>query len=485
VPRHPARPTAPAPRHRRRAPRSGADQPVPLVGMVAIVGRPNVGKSTLFNRLLGRRQAIVSPQAGLTRDRLLGEVEWGRVRFTLVDTAGLDPQDHPAIADDLPANTVGQVQIAIDQADVICFVCDARTGATHQDQVVAERLRRAAGRVVVVGNKVENLKDPGYLHELGRLGLGEPVPLSALHGQGTGELLDLLVAALPAADPQLAIDRGGEEDGTPPRPLRCAIVGRPNVGKSSLLNRLTGEERSLVSTVAGTTRDPVDTLLATPLGTVQLVDTAGIRRRGVVGSAVEHYSLLRALRAVERAEVAVLVVDGIQGLVAQDRHVAGYARDAGASLVVAVNKWDLLDHEGRDGDVRLRELRRAFDWAPGTPFLFISARTGRGVGRVLPAAFELGVARQRRVPTPELNQFLTATTVRQPPPTHKGRRLRIYYAAQTRQAVPTFALFVNDPDLLHFSYLRFLENQLRLHYGFAGAPIRLVARRSGAGAADA
>ncbi len=458
-----------------------------MAGTVAIVGRPNVGKSTLFNRLLGRRQAIVSPQAGLTRDRLVGEVEWGRARFTLVDTAGLDPEDRRGSPDDLARNTLGQVELAIEQADVVCLVCDARTGPTAADQVVAERLRRSGRSVVLIGNKVENHRDPGDLHELTRLGLGEPLAVSALHGQGTGELLDQLVAALPAPDAMAPALAAGVADDPPGAagagvaavPLRCAIVGRPNVGKSSLLNALLGEERALVSTVAGTTRDPVDTLLATEEGAVRLIDTAGIRRRGMVGSAVEHYSLLRALRAVERSEVAVLVVDGTHGLVAQDRHVAGYAREAGASLVVAVNKWDLMDVEARDGDVRLRELRRAFDWAPGTPFLFISARTGRGVGRVLPAAFELGRARQRRVPTPELNQFLTATTVRRPPPTHKGRRLRIYYAAQTRQAVPTFALFVNDPDLLHFSYLRFLENQLRLRYGFQGAPIRVVARRSG------
>ena len=441
------------------------------------MGRPNVGKSTLFNRLLGRRQAIVSPQAGLTRDRLAGTVEWGRARFTVIDTAGLDPEDHRGAADDLAANTLGQVQVAIDHADVVCLVCDARSGVTAADAAVADRLRRSGSPVVLVGNKVENAADPGLLHELSRLGLGEPVPVSALHGQGTGELLDDLVAALPQADG--AADPPADGPAGPPA-LRCAIVGRPNVGKSSLLNALLGEERALVSTVAGTTRDPVDTLLPTPEGVVQLIDTAGIRRRGVVGSAVEHYSLLRALRAVERCEVAVLVVDGTQGLVAQDRHVAGYAREAGASLVVAVNKWDLLDQEARDGDERLKELRQAFDWAPGTPFLFISARSGRGVAKVLPAAFGLGRARQVRIPTPELNQFLTETTVRRPPSSHKGRRLRIYYAAQTRQAVPTFALFVNDPELLHFSYQRFLENQLRLRYGFAGAPIRLLARRSGA-----
>jgi GTP-binding protein len=445
-------------------------RPVPVVGIVALVGRPNVGKSTLFNRLTGERRAIVSDQPGLTRDRIYGSVEWGGRAFTVVDTAGLDRVLKESPQGDLPANTQAQARVALREADLICFICDARAGLTTVDHEVADELRRARQPVLLVSNKCEGREDRLLGHEFLELGLGDPVPISALSGTGTGELLDQIVARLPEA---------GEGDPEAESPiLRAAIVGRPNVGKSSLLNRIVGEDRALVSIVAGTTRDPVDTLVQTDQGQVLLVDTAGIRRPGASQDA-DYYSLLRALRVVDRADVAILVVDASTPLRAQDRHVAGRARYAGAATLVAVNKWDLLDEDARRDRRLVKELEAAYDWAPGTPFLFTSALTGRGIRKVLPTAFELAQARALHISTPALNQFIREAVDRRPPPSGKaGRRLRIYYAVQARSRVPTFALFVNDPQLMHFSYARYLENQFRAAYGFRGVPIRLRVRRS-------
>ena len=437
--------------------------------LVALVGRPNVGKSTLFNRLTGQRRAIVSPQPGLTRDRIYGRVEWGGRTFGLVDTAGLDRvvRDGPEL--DLPANTQAQAQAAIEQADVICLLIDQREGITAADLEVVDQLRRAPQPVLLIANKSEGRGDSLELNDLYRLGLGDPIPVSAISGVGTGDLLDLLLARLPAAT---------EEEEPQAEVVRCAIVGRPNVGKSSILNAILGQERSLVSAVSGTTRDPVDTWVETPEGALLLVDTAGIRRPGVTKD-VEFYSLVRALRAVERADVAMVVVDAQRPFLAQDRHIAGQARDAGAATLVVLNKWDLLDHDERSDRALLRELRAAYDFAPGTPFLYVSALTGRGLQRVVPSIFTLARARAARVPTPELNTALGEMMERRPPPSGKsGRRLRLYYATQARSPVPTFVLFVNDPELLHFSYSRYLENQLRQRFGFAGVPIRLLTRKS-------
>ena len=462
----------PTSRVRRRG-HQGADRALPItpgaLPLVALVGRPNVGKSTLFNRLTGQRRAIVSPQPGLTRDRIYGRVEWGGRTFGLVDTAGLDRvvRDGPEL--DLPANTQAQAQAAIDQADLICLLIDQREGITAADLEVVDQLRRAPQPVLLVANKSEGRQDSLEVNDLYRLGLGDPVPVSAISGVGTGDLLDLLLARLPMA---------AEEEAEQAAMVRCAIVGRPNVGKSSILNSLLGQDRSLVSAVSGTTRDPVDTWLETEEGPLLLVDTAGIRRPGVTKD-VEFYSLVRALRAVERADVAMVVVDAQKPFLAQDRHIAGQAREAGAATLVVLNKWDLLDHDERSDRALLRELRAAYDFAPGTPFLYVSALTGRGLQRVVPAIFSLARARAARIPTPELNGAFGEMMERRPPPSGKsGRRLRLYYATQARSQVPTFVLFVNDPELLHFSYSRYLENQLRQRFGFAGVPIRLLARKS-------
>ena len=470
----PASGRAPAPRAARAARRAleAEDEVAPPQpsGIVALVGRPNVGKSTLFNRLTGERRAIVSDQPGLTRDRIYGDVEWRGRAFTVVDTAGLERVIKGTAHGDLPANTRAWAWVALREADVICFVCDAKAGLTATDHDVAEELRRASQPVILVSNKYEGREDRLWGHEFLELGLGEPVPISALSGSGSGDLLDQIVNRLPPAE-----DSAGAV-GSPV--LRCAIVGRPNVGKSSLLNGILGEERSLVSTVAGTTRDPVDTLVSTNQGDVLLVDTAGIRRPGASQDA-DYYSLLRAVRVVERADVAVLVVDATTPLRGQDRHIAGRARDAGAATLVTLNKWDLLDEDARRDRGLVRELKAAYDWAPGTPFLFTSALTGRGIRKVLPTAFELAQARALHISTAELNQFVRAAVDRRPPPSGKaGRRLHIYYAVQARSRVPTFALFVNDPGLMHFSYARYLENQFRERYGFQGVPLRLRVRRS-------
>lgn len=437
-------------------------------GIVAIVGRPNVGKSTLFNRLTGERRAIVDEHSGLTRDRLYGVAEWAGRRFTVVDTAGLDPAvESTDAAEDLAGAVQRQARAAIDEADVCCLVVDVRAGVTPLDEEVAAVLRRSRRPVVLVGNKADSPVDPFYGHELHRLGLGEPVVVSALHGTDVGDLCERILAALP---PEQATGVPLEEE------LRVAIVGRPNVGKSSLLNRIVGAERVVVAPTPGTTRDAIDTVVTHGHGRVRLVDTAGIRRRGAVSGGVERYSVLRAVRALERSDVAIVVVDAAEGVVAQDQHVAGYAADAGKGLVIALNKWDLVDAARRADPHLLDEVRRAFDFVPQVPVVTTSALVGRNVDRLLDAAFQVAWARATRVPTPALNRLLRTAFDEHPPRLHQGRRLHLLYATQARSAAPTFVLFVNDPELLHFSYRRYLENRLRAVFGFAGVPVRIVAR---------
>jgi GTP-binding protein len=456
---------------RRRRPRSG-EALGPPSGIVAIVGRPNVGKSTLFNRLTGQRKAIVDEMAGLTRDRLYGVTEWGGRVFTVVDTAGIDPGLQASAADEaaLIRGTQEQARLAIEEADVCCLLVDVRHGITGLDEDVARILRSGGKPVLLVGNKADSAVDPYWSHEVYRLGLGDPVFVSALQGKDTGDLLDRLVELLPpaseTAEPQAT-------EGL----LRASIIGRPNVGKSSLLNVLVGQERALVSPVAGTTRDAVDTWLEDDEGPVQLVDTAGIRRRGVVSTDVEHYSLLRALRAMERSEVAVVVLDVADGIVAQDRHIAGYAADAGKALVVVANKWDLLDQETRADPETLKKIAAGFQFVPGVTVLAVSAKDGRNIRRILPAARMAASQRATHIPTPALNTLLRSAMDEHPPPYNKNRRLKLFYATQAATPSPTIVLFVNDPDLINFAYLRYLENRIRAVFPFNGSPLRLLPRR--------
>lgn len=440
--------------------------------LVAIVGRPNVGKSSLFNRILGERRAIVEVTAGLTRDRLYAQADWRGRRFTIVDTAGLvlgRSRDEVPAQRELRRRMEDQTRLAIAEADVILFVVDVREGVTPIDTDIAELLRKARTPVIVVANKADGRRSEGLAVEFYALGLGEPAVVSALHGTGSGDLLDAVVDALPAEvvepdDGQVA--------------ARLAILGRPNVGKSSLVNALIGDERSLVTDTPGTTRDPVDTEMTFEGRRIRLVDTAGIRRPGLT-KGIEQYSLLRGLRAMERSDVALVVMDAREGVTEQDQHIAGYVAEAGRGMVLVLNKWDLLTTDEKEEKDWRRRLRQAFVFARWARTVYVSAKTGQRVTQPIEVALAVVEERARRVSTPELNRWLRATLARREPPAHKGKRLKVLYATQAESTTPTFVFFVNDPDLVHFSYRRYLETQLRATFGFAGTPVRLVFRRRG------
>jgi GTPase len=492
--------------------------PVPVV---AIVGRPNVGKSTLFNRIVGGRQAIVEDRARTTRDRLYGDGEWNGRRFIVVDTGGLeiDPNDP------IEAKVQEQARLAIAEADVIVFVVDAAAGMTPADQEASELLRRATAPVIVAVNKADNEKRELEGAEFHALGWEETYPISASHGRGTGDLLDAIVWALPpeseqelarkareaeaeawvdevaagrlepfvVEDAEEDLDGDGTEEADAEEsarwdaamaadadePAAIAFVGRPNVGKSSLVNALLGQDRAIVSDIPGTTRDSIDTRLAWGRSEIVLIDTAGIRRRGKVagGPAAERYSTLRALRAVARADVAVLVIDAVDGLTAQDAHVAGYVIEEGRGLVLAVNKWDLLEEKtDRTFDQYVAWIREQAPFLDFAPIVSLSAKTGQRVGKVLELAVDIWGERRRRVPTGELNRLLATATERVVPAMVRGRRPKLFYATQAAVAPPTFVFFASDASAVHFSYRRYLENQLRDTFGFHGTPIKLVFR---------
>jgi len=431
--------------------------------VVALVGRPNTGKSTLFNRLIGRRQAIVDAQPGLTRDRLYGVADWNGREFTVVDTAGLlfgaDEGSQAAIEE--------QTRLAIAEASLIVLMLDVRQGLTPIDRDIMQMLRRSARPVVVAANKADHPGQDHFRHEILELGLGEPVLISGQHGLGIGELLDEIVLRLPAPEESVAAE---EET------ARLAIMGRPNVGKSSLLNRLLGESRSVVSEEPGTTRDPVDTEIIFDGLPVTLVDTAGIRRRSAARDRAEHFSLLRGIKAMERADASILVMDATEGVLAQDQHVAGYALEAGKGLILVVNKVDLLPAIDKKQTLWRERVLSQFRFFAHAPVLTISALTGEGVERVLPAALEVVGQRRIRIGTNQLNRLFREAFEQHPPPSFKGRRLNFKYATQAASEAPTFVLFVNDVGLLHFSYRRYLENQLRAAHGFNGNPIKIVLR---------
>ncbi len=473
--------------------------------IVAIVGRPNVGKSTLFNRLVGNsRAAIVEDRARTTRDRVYGEGEWNGRTFLVVDTGGLEVAPGDAIEEKVQE----QARLAIAEANVIVLVVDAAAGLTPADEEAAELLRRAQAPVFVAANKADNDRRELDAAEFWALGWEQTWPISAAHGRGVADLLDEIVLALPPEsederrrkardsrterDVDLLADELAEGiapedlefgDEALPGPVTIAFVGRPNVGKSSLLNALLGEERAIVSDIPGTTRDAFDTRLEYGQGEVILVDTAGIRRRGKVaaGPAAERYSALRALKAIDRADVTVLVIDAVDGLTAQDAHVAGYTIDAGKGLVLAVNKWDLVeDKTDRTFDQYVSWVRKGAPFLDFAPIVSISAKTGQRVDRVLEMAVDVWGERRKRIGTGELNRLLAEATARQVPPVARNRRPKLFYATQAGIEPPTFIFFANDAELIHFSYRRYLENRIRDVLGFHGAPIKLVFRNRGA-----
>ena len=432
--------------------------------IVAIVGRPNVGKSTLFNRLIGQRKAIVDAQAGLTRDRLYGVAEWRGREFTVVDTAGLDLD---SAKDSSRAAIEAQTRIAIDQADVIVLLMDARQGLTPIDRDIAQLLRKSRRSVIVAANKADSPNERHFADELLALGFDEPALISAQHGLGVGELLDRIADALPPPEPQTPADEKAD---------RLAIMGRPNVGKSSLLNALLGDERALVSPTPGTTRDPIDTELVFDGAPVVLIDTAGIRRKSSSRDRLERYSLLRGIHAMERSDAVLLVIDASSGVLAQDQHVAGYALEAGKGLVIVVNKIDLVEPAMRNPAYWRKALANDFKFAAFAPVAAVSARTKEGIATIMPVALEVVGQRRIKMPPNELNRALREAFLEHPPPSYKGRRLKLSYATQAGTETPTVVLFVNDTDLLHFSYRRYLEKKIRNRFGLGGNPLKLVLR---------
>lgn len=430
--------------------------------VVAIVGRPNVGKSTLFNRLTGGRTAVVADHPGVTRDRLYRDVEWNRCTFTLIDTGGLFLED-PEFGEHVRA----QVQKAIEEADLIIFVVDGRVGPTTEEEEIARLLRREGKETVLAVNKVDHFKNSQVVYDFLALGLGEPVPISALHGLNVDELLDRVVALFPHA----AYEDLEEGEGR-----RVAVVGRPNVGKSSLVNALLKEDRVIVSEVPGTTRDAIDTFLKKDDRTYIIVDTSGIRRRSRVAPGVERFSVIRSLKSINRADVILFVLDATQGVVEQDKKIGGYLEEAGKGLIIIINKWDLIKKD-RD-EVKQYDLliRSELDFLFYAPILYVSALTGKGVDRILDVVDYVAAEREKRIGTGNLNNWLSEAVYLNPPPSSKGEELKIYYAVQAGVKPPVFVFFVNNPELVHFSYRRYLEHQLRKTYGFEGTPVRLVFR---------
>ena len=434
--------------------------------MVAIIGRPNVGKSTLFNRLIGDRMAITAEEAGTTRDRLFANLEWQGHHFSLVDTAGLDL--HPG--DSLMRAMMNQAQLAMDEADVIVFIVDVIDGLTATDHDVADKLRRSGKKIVLAVNKCDSPNREMGVAEFYALGLGDPVPLSAYHNSGVGDLMDRVVAGFPPSEPEPPPVEG----------MRLAIVGRPNSGKSMLLNALVGQERAVVSEVPGTTRDSIDTVLAYGEGkTATLIDTAGIRKRGRIQVGVERFSTMRSIRAIERADIALLLLDTTELVSAQDAHIAGYVLDAYKGLIILVNKWDMAGELGMTEETCEAEIRGRFKFAPFVPVLFTSGLKGIGLHKIMKTAELVYQERLKRIPTAALNRVMERATAENLPRLFGKKRLHLLYVTHAEVNPPTFVFFVNSPKLVHFAYRRYLENRIRDAFAFTGTPVRLVFKARG------
>lgn len=432
--------------------------------IVAIVGRPNVGKSTLFNIFANSRISIVEDTPGVTRDRLYADTEWLDNEFMMVDTGGIEIMNTDKIA----VSIRQQAQIAIAEADVILFVCDARAGITHEDAEVAKMLRQSKKPIVLAINKADSPKQEMEIFEFYNLGIGEPIPVSAANHLGLGDLLDAVVEKFPETS---AYGEDGNED-----EIKVALIGRPNVGKSSIFNTLVGEERSIVSDVAGTTRDAIDTPVIREGQKFLFIDTAGMRRKARIDEPIEKYSIIRSLRAVDRSDVVLMVIDAIDGITEQDKKIAGYAHEAGKGIVLVVNKWDLYDKDNTSTLRYTENLRRELVFMQYAPVVFVSAMTKQRIHRLPEVIHYVAEQNAMRISTSVLNQVVEDAIAINPPPTKKGQRLKILYATQVKIKPPTFVIFVNEPEIMHFSYQRYLENKLREAFGFEGTPLQMIIR---------
>lgn len=431
--------------------------------VVAIVGRPNVGKSTLFNKLVGKRLSIVDNTPGVTRDRIYGNCEWLGHNMLLVDTGGIEPFSDDVILSQMRR----QAELAITSADVIIFVTDIRSGVVAADSEVASMLQKSGKPIILCVNKVDNIGAlPPEFYEFYNLGLGDPIAVSSVHGHGTGDLLDEVIKNIPE----------GSFDDTDEDIVKVAVIGKPNVGKSSLINKISGEERAIVSDIAGTTRDATDTVIHNSHGDFVFIDTAGLRRKSKVEDQIEKYSVIRARMAVERADVCVIMIDANEGFTEQDSKVAGIAHDLGKACIIAVNKWDAVEKTGTTMDVQRKKLMNDFSFMSYAPIIFISAKTGQRLDRLFELIKFVNTQNAMRISTGKLNDVLSAATTRVQPPTDKGRRLKIYYMTQASTRPPTFVCFVNSKDLFHYSYQRYIDNQIREVFGLEGTPTRYVVR---------
>ncbi|GAA4709189.1 ribosome biogenesis GTPase Der [Brevibacillus fulvus] len=431
--------------------------------VVAIVGRPNVGKSTIFNRLVGERIAIVEDKPGVTRDRLYAKGEWLDHNFHVIDTGGIEFGENDQILTQMRY----QAELAIDEADVIIMITDGRIGVTDADLELARMLNRTGKPVVLAVNKLDNPDMRNEIYDFYQLGLGEPFPISGSHGLGLGDMLDEVVKHFPTK----------EEEDRPDDVIRVSIIGRPNVGKSSLTNAILGEERVIVSEIAGTTRDAIDTPFERDGQQYVLVDTAGMRKRGKVYESTEKYSVMRAMKAIEDSDVVLMVLNGEEGIIEQDKKIAGYAHEAGRGVIIVVNKWDAVEKDDKTMQHFTQLIREEFKYLDYAPILYVSAKTKQRIHTILPKVNEVAEAHAMRVPTSVLNDLVTDATIMTPPPTDKGKRLKINYVTQAAVKPPTFILFVNDPELMHFSYERYIENKIREAFVFEGTPVRILTRK--------